>query len=45
MAYLNSIPLSTPEIQQVLQAADIGWLEMLALLKSQLLVVWLLFFA
>lgn len=35
MTYLNSIPLSTPEIQQVLQAAGIGWLEMLALLKGQ----------
>lgn len=34
LTYLNSLPLSTPEIQGALQAAGIGWLEMLTLLKG-----------
>ena len=34
LTYLNSIPMSTPEIQDALQAAGIGWLEMLSLLKG-----------
>jgi hypothetical protein len=34
LTYLNSIPMSTPEIQAALQAAGIGWLEMLTLLKG-----------
>ena len=34
LTYLNSLPLSTPEIQSALQAAGIGWLEMLTLVKG-----------
>ncbi|MCM2341055.1 ANTAR domain-containing protein [Rhodoferax sp.] len=34
LTYLNSLPLSTPEIQAALQAAGIGWLEMLTLVKG-----------
>ena len=35
LTYLNSLPLSTPDIQSALQAAGIGWLEMLALVKDK----------
>jgi len=34
LTYLNSIPMSTPEIQSALQAAGIGWLEMRTLVKG-----------
>jgi hypothetical protein len=34
LTYLNSIPLSTPEIHSALQAAGIGWLQMRALVKD-----------
>lgn len=34
LTYLNSLPLSTPEIRSALEAAGIGWLQMLAAVKD-----------
>jgi len=34
LTYLNSLPLSTPEIRSALEAAGIGWLQMLALTRD-----------
>jgi AmiR/NasT family two-component response regulator len=34
LTYLNGLPLSTPEIRSLLEAAGIGWLQMLAAFKD-----------
>lgn len=34
LTYLNALPLSTPAIHRALEAAGIGWLQMLALAKD-----------
>ena len=34
LTYLNGLPLSTPEIHAGLEAAGIGWLNMLAVAKD-----------
>jgi hypothetical protein len=34
LTYLNGLPLSTPEIRALLEAAGIGWLQMLAAFKD-----------